>query len=86
MFDVILASFIMYTYALKQYHPDMNKSPGAEEKFKEISAAYEVFLFLFHHPVVCFCCYPLYISSLILSCLLNMIVFIWFVCFMQHTA
>jgi molecular chaperone DnaJ len=25
-----------------QYHPDMNKSPGAEEKFKEISAAYEV--------------------------------------------
>ncbi|KAJ8648461.1 hypothetical protein MRB53_001484 [Persea americana] len=42
MFDVILASFIIYTYALKQYHPDMNKSPGAEEKFKEISAAYEV--------------------------------------------
>ena len=27
---------------LLQYHPDMNKSPGAEEKFKEISAAYEV--------------------------------------------
>ena len=25
-----------------QYHPDMNKSPEAEEKFKEISAAYEV--------------------------------------------
>lgn len=25
-----------------QYHPDMNKGPGAEEKFKEISAAYEV--------------------------------------------
>jgi molecular chaperone DnaJ len=25
-----------------QYHPDMNKSPGAEEKFKEVSAAYEV--------------------------------------------
>jgi molecular chaperone DnaJ len=25
-----------------QYHPGMNKSPGAEEKFKEISAAYEV--------------------------------------------
>jgi len=27
-----------------QYHPDMNKNPGAEEKFKEISAAYEVIL------------------------------------------
>ncbi|XP_044269674.1 dnaJ protein homolog 1-like [Tribolium madens] len=25
-----------------QYHPDKNKSPGAEEKFKEIAEAYEV--------------------------------------------
>src|SRR3989304_567760 len=25
-----------------QYHPDKNKSPGAEEKFKEISEAYAV--------------------------------------------
>src|SRR3972149_8819597 len=25
-----------------QYHPDKNKSPGAEEKFKEISEAYGV--------------------------------------------
>ncbi|XP_050217103.1 uncharacterized protein LOC126667984 isoform X2 [Mercurialis annua] len=29
-------------YSVGQYHPDLNKSPGAEEKFKEISAAYEV--------------------------------------------
>ena len=27
--------------ALK-FHPDKNKSPGAEEKFKEIAEAYEV--------------------------------------------
>lgn len=33
----------------KQYHPDMNKALGAEEKFKEISAAYEV------PPIVGFC-------------------------------
>ncbi|KAF9600959.1 hypothetical protein IFM89_014665 [Coptis chinensis] len=26
----------------KRYHPDMNKSPGSEDKFKEISVAYEV--------------------------------------------
>jgi len=25
-----------------KYHPDVNKDPGATEKFKEISAAYEV--------------------------------------------
>lgn len=31
-----------------QYHPDMNKNPGAEEKFKEISAAYEVISYKFH--------------------------------------
>lgn len=26
----------------KQYHPDVNKDPGAEEKFKEIGEAYSV--------------------------------------------
>ncbi|KAH9314084.1 hypothetical protein KI387_022711, partial [Taxus chinensis] len=31
-----------YRKLARQYHPDMNKSPGAEEKFKEIGAAYEV--------------------------------------------
>ncbi|XP_072989584.1 uncharacterized protein [Typha latifolia] len=31
-----------YRNLARKYHPDMNKGPGAEEKFKEISAAYEV--------------------------------------------
>ncbi|CAL9130095.1 unnamed protein product [Musa textilis] len=31
-----------YRSLARKYHPDMNKSPGAEERFKEISAAYEV--------------------------------------------
>ncbi|KAK1309174.1 hypothetical protein QJS10_CPA09g00399 [Acorus calamus] len=31
-----------YRSLARKYHPDMNKSAGAEEKFKEISAAYEV--------------------------------------------
>lgn len=31
-----------YRNLARKYHPDMNKNPGAEEKFKEISAAYEV--------------------------------------------
>lgn len=30
---------------LLKYHPDVNKQPGATEKFKEISAAYEVCIF-----------------------------------------
>ncbi|KAI3797803.1 hypothetical protein L1987_33066 [Smallanthus sonchifolius] len=31
-----------YRALARKYHPDMNKGDGAEEKFKEISAAYEV--------------------------------------------
>jgi len=31
-----------YRSLAKQYHPDINKTPEAEEKFKEINAAYEV--------------------------------------------
>ncbi|MCX6695693.1 MAG: molecular chaperone DnaJ [Candidatus Altiarchaeota archaeon] len=31
-----------YRTLAKKYHPDVNKNPGAEEKFKELSEAYEV--------------------------------------------
>lgn len=31
-----------YRKLAKQYHPDVNKEPGAEEKFKEVNEAYEV--------------------------------------------
>jgi len=31
-----------YRKLSKKYHPDVNKDPGAEDKFKEISSAYEV--------------------------------------------
>ena len=30
-----------YRNLAKKYHPDINKTPEAEEKFKEISEAYE---------------------------------------------
>ena len=30
-----------YRKLAKKYHPDVNKDPGAEEKFKEVSKAYE---------------------------------------------
>ncbi|MDE7196362.1 MAG: DnaJ domain-containing protein, partial [Helicobacter sp.] len=31
-----------YRKLARQYHPDVNKDKGAEEKFKEINAAYEI--------------------------------------------
>ncbi|HEY8447584.1 MAG TPA: molecular chaperone DnaJ [Thermomicrobiales bacterium] len=31
-----------YRRLAREYHPDVNKSPGADEKFKEINEAYEV--------------------------------------------
>jgi molecular chaperone DnaJ len=31
-----------YRKLSKKYHPDVNKDPGAEDKFKEISSAYEI--------------------------------------------
>jgi curved DNA-binding protein len=31
-----------YRQLARQYHPDVNKEPGAEDRFKEISEAYEV--------------------------------------------
>ncbi|HAP9912561.1 TPA: DnaJ domain-containing protein, partial [Enterococcus faecium] len=31
-----------YRKLSKKYHPDINKEPDAEEKFKEVSEAYEI--------------------------------------------
>src|SRR2546429_5926535 len=31
-----------YRKLAREYHPDVNKEPGAEDRFKEISEAYEV--------------------------------------------
>ncbi|MEM4630539.1 MAG: DnaJ domain-containing protein, partial [Candidatus Diapherotrites archaeon] len=31
-----------YKKLAKKYHPDINKEPGAEEKFKEIQHAYSI--------------------------------------------
>ncbi len=32
-----------YRKLARKYHPDVNKDKDAEDKFKEINAAYEVF-------------------------------------------
>jgi len=31
-----------YRKLARQYHPDVNKDPSAEDKFKEINSAYEI--------------------------------------------
>ena len=31
-----------YRKLARRYHPDQNKEPGAEERFKEVSEAYDV--------------------------------------------
>ena len=31
-----------YRKLAKKYHPDINKEPGAEEKFKEVQEAWDV--------------------------------------------
>ncbi|KAJ4830826.1 hypothetical protein Tsubulata_046014, partial [Turnera subulata] len=41
-FCYLPVSQYLYVSSQLQYHPDVNKEPGATEKFKEISAAYEV--------------------------------------------
>jgi len=38
-----------------QYHPDVNKEPGATDKFKEISNAYEVCIEITPLIVHCYC-------------------------------
>ena len=31
-----------YRKLAKKYHPDVNKTPGAEQKYKDVNEAYEV--------------------------------------------
>lgn len=56
-------SYFYFIIIFLKYHPDVNKQPGATEKFKEISAAYEVYqslIFIF----------VLFLSIFKLSCFL----------------
>ncbi len=42
MKDLSLSHTQSYHKLAKQYHPDKNPGPAAEEKFKEIQSAYEI--------------------------------------------
>ena len=39
-----------YRKLARQYHPDVNKEPGAEDKFKEIGKAYDCLLYTSPSP------------------------------------
>ena len=34
--------YVFIPQLAKEFHPDVNKDPGAEKKFQEVSEAYEV--------------------------------------------
>ena len=36
--------YVFIPQLAKEFHPDVNKDPGAEKKFQEVSEAYEVSL------------------------------------------
>ena len=39
-----------YRRMARQYHPDINKDPGAEDRFKEIGRAYDCLLYTSPSP------------------------------------
>lgn len=41
-----------YRKKAKQYHPDVNKEPGAEEKFKEVQEAMKYYQMLIKKPLM----------------------------------